>query len=263
MGTSIKYIIVDKIVNTFNLQRSDNENKDPIIQKTTDYGYLLHAKTLKKKDNLDEIMHVATTKVKEAIELVGGINNDTRVVVYDNIYKIHEKQIGYTTSDCKLIEVNYKNPHIAYHELGHYKDFQNEIRKSRTNEFNPIVEAYRKEVENNLEELKSIFTYLIQTEMNDVDEKVSNVIIEDMWEDEYGYLILNEEIYARMFYEHIRVNNPHLDLPNPINQYEQLAEICYKNNRELISEYFKSEYPHLIQTMLSEEDFQLSDTLSL
>lgn len=37
MGLSIKYTIADTLVNIFNLQRSDNENKDPIIQKTTDY----------------------------------------------------------------------------------------------------------------------------------------------------------------------------------------------------------------------------------
>ena len=200
MGLSIKYTVADTLVNIFNLQRSDNENKDPIIQKTTDYGYLLHAKTLKAKDNLDEITHVANTKVKEAIEFVGGINNDTRVVVYDNIYKIHEKRIGYATYDCKLIEVSYKNPHVAYHELGHYKDFQNVIRKSETNEFNTIADAYRKEVENYLDELKSNFTYLIQKEMNDVDEKTSNAMANDMWKNEYLYLTSNEEIYARLFY---------------------------------------------------------------
>ena len=64
MGLSIKYTVADTLVNIFNLQRSDNENKDPIIQKTTDYGYLLHAKTLKTKNNLDELTHVANTKVK-------------------------------------------------------------------------------------------------------------------------------------------------------------------------------------------------------
>mgnify|MGYP003582992053 CR=1 FL=1 len=262
MDSPIKYYLYDAVVNIFNTQRSDYDN-EPIAQKTIYNGYLIQSKTLKSRKNLEDVVHVAQSKIIEALEFVGDIDKETTILVYDNIYKEQEHRYGFATYDGTKIEVNYKQPHVIYHEIGHNKDFKQTPRPSDSKKFKPICDAFLREVDNYEQELKQLALNQIKYENTTKTESEVLGLFKNIWKREYEYLTSNEEIYARLFYEHIRVNNPHLDLPNPTNPYEQLAEICYENNRELISEYFKSEYPHLIQPMMSEDDFQMSDTLSL